>query len=95
MQFIKTLKDALIKAAVPDKMRDQYEHDVMGGSFDVFKLPKTSRYYQAYYIGFLHGAESQKKGDHTKKMVELTIDRVIDGAKEREKAAAAAAVDPK
>lgn len=84
MKLLERLMASLLKSVVTDEMRDQYERDVIGGSFDVLKVPKTSLYYQAYRIGFIHGYASQQQGDDTRKTVELTIKRVIDHRQEQE-----------
>lgn len=73
-------------ARLDDAAIDRYEQNVLNASFDVKRVPKTSKYYEAYMIGFLHGAEAAQNKLEGKYTIALHL--IIERKKKREQEAA-------
>ena len=91
MSLFGKIVEGLLDKMVTQKMSDEYEKSVIIPCLEKFKLPSTSRYYQAYYVGLLHGREAQKSGRGA--TVEAIVERVVKRKKEQEKAVADKAVE--
>lgn len=90
MKWLDDLMDRLGEKLIPRAIVEKYEKDVVGNSFDVLKIPKTSKYYEAYMVGFIHGKSAYKSGHFMR--IEITIDRMIKYKKEAESKVAADAM---
>lgn len=82
MKWFDHIIDALANKMVTTEQLDSYEKGVIGNSFDRLHIPKTSKYYEAYMIGFLHGGQSQRRD--ASGFIGIVIDRVIKRKKAAE-----------
>lgn len=85
------LKTAIKKHLNIEEKSKHYERDVLNNSLKVFNIYPTSKYYQAYLAGFVHGATAkEKERDH---FILVLIEDIIDRKKEAEREMATAAVE--